>query len=635
MKNQFPRRAIVAAMLFSCAMAGGFAFPTLRVAAQSGLASIGSLGGATPANAAPINVARPQYRLEANIDYDLLTLQASARIQIPASGADPLRDAVFFLYANAGGVGGDDARRKNLVVDKVTLDGSSTPLPFKLDGAVLRVTLPAPQSAPFTVKVDYHGVVPRAPKDEGGLSSLMGGALGGDISSMLGISTPGAEKQKEKPKNTDYGLYTYGNGILSLGSFWYPALAVRQSGKWVDAAPEGLGDVAFAEKSDFAATIYAPQNVSLVAPGQVAKSVAGGRTVYNVRADDAREFALLMSEDFVSKSRVFPVGGQNVTVSATLLRKNSGKLDKTLDIAGAALQIFSKRFGNYPFAEFKIVEAPMKGGAGGMEYSRVIGIASMLYEDMGAQLGGMVTSLNLPGADKLLESLGDDTLAGGGAAPADDGGGEGNAATDMVGGILGQQKQIFDSILETTIAHEVAHQWWAIGVGSDSQRHPFVDESLTNWSAMLYFEDRYGRKVADEMRELHLKTSFSMGVMMGGGDAPANLPTAAYSNNMQYGAVIYGKGALFYDQLRTLVGDAVLFGALRDYYGNWNGRIAGPATLKLAVQAKAPTKRPQIEALYKRWVEEAHGQEDIGGGGALDIGGLLGGILGGNPGDIE
>ncbi|RYG56849.1 hypothetical protein EON80_28915, partial [bacterium] len=397
MQKQLPRRAKVAAILFSFALMGGVAFPAFRVAAQTGLSQV---GGGVPVLAAPVaGLTRPQYLLEANIDYDLLTLQASSRIQIPASGADPLRDAVFFLYANAGGVGGDDGRRKNLVVDRVTLNGSATPLPFKLDGAVLRVSLPTPQTSAFTLKVDYHGVVPRAPKDEGGLSSMMGGALGGDISSMLGISTPGAAKE-EKPKNTDYGLYTYGNGILSLGSFWYPALSVRQNGKWSDAAPEGLGDVAFAEKSDFEARIRAPQNVAMVAPGQIARTLAGNDAVYTVKANDIREFALLMSEDYVYKSKTVAVGGQNVNVSAVLLRKNAAKLDKTLDVAGAALQIFSKRFGNYPFPEFKVVEAPMKGGAGGMEYSRVIGIASMLYEDMGAQLGGMVTSLNLPGADK-------------------------------------------------------------------------------------------------------------------------------------------------------------------------------------------------------------------------------------------
>ena len=598
MQNPF-RRALLGAIVLSAALAATVSLQNPRATAQI---------------AAP-SQNRPQYRIDAHIDYDLLTLKSSARVLIPASATDPLRDAVFFLYANAGGVGGDDERRKNLVVDRVSLQ--NVPLPFKLDGAVLRAALPSPQSAPFELQIDYHGVVPRGAKDDGGLTSMMG-ALGGDISGMLGMGAPNGEKPK--PKNTDYGLYTYGNGILSLGSFWYPALAVRRNGKWADSAPEGLGDVAYAEKSDFAVQIRAPKNVVLAAPGQITSRVDGEESVFSIRANAAREFAVLMSEDFVSKSQTFEVGGKNVVVSALVLKKNAAKLTKTLDITGKALQIFSKRFGAYPFDEFRVVEAPMKGGAGGMEYSRMIGIASMLLGDLGAQLGGLTSSLGLPSADKLLESLGDE----GGAASA-----TGNPMTDMLGGILGQQKAMFDSLLEMTIAHEVAHQWWAIGVGSDSQNHPFVDESLTNWSAILYYEDRYGRAEAQKMADLHLKTSFSMGAMMGGGDKPANLPTAAYSGNLQYGAVIYGKGALFYDELRKLVGDAAFFGAIREYYAKWNDKIAGPNDLRVLIEAKSPAKKAAIGALYKRWIEEAHGKEDIGGGLNLDLGGLLGGILGG------
>jgi hypothetical protein len=33
--------------------------------------------------------------------------------------------------------------------------------------------------------------------------------------------------------------------------------------------------------------------------------------------------------------------------------------------------------------------------------------------------------------------------------------------------LLKQQGAILGTMFEATIAHEVAHQWWAIGVGSD------------------------------------------------------------------------------------------------------------------------------------------------------------------------
>ena len=564
-------------------------------------------------------ITRPLYDLRADIDVELLTFSATANVAVPAQG-EPLRDVVFFLYANADGVGGAGEGRKNLKVESVAVNGA--PVKWSLNGAVLRANLPAPTGDSFEVAIKYKGVVPRS---DGKDDDMMGGLMGADISGLLGIGGGGAT-EKPKADNTDYGLYTASRGIVSLGSFWYPQLAVRQNGKWADDAPAGLGDVAFSVKSDYRVSLGVPTNYLVAAPGLVTRG-ADGRSVIN--AANVRECAVLLSRDYLKKSKVFQVAGKAVTVEAIARRESAAKIDQSIEVAGRALQIYAKRFGPYPFDRFKVVEAPMKSGAGGMEYSGMTGIASGLYGDMGAQLGGMMSSLSIPGADELLKSLGDDTLGGG-----NDGGAGG--ALDMVGGILGQQKEMLDSLLETTVAHEVAHQWWAIGVGSDSQRHPFVDESLTNWSAMLYYEDRYGKAKAAQMSELNLNTSFSIGAMLGGGDKPANLPTAAYTNNLQYGAVIYGKGALYYQKLRELVGDEAFFGALREYYARFDDKLAGPGDLKAIVIAKAPAKRAQINALYTRWIDEAHGREDIGGGlGGLDLGGLLNGALGGFMGGDE
>ncbi len=569
---------------------------------------------------------RPAYDVQADIDYQLLTLKARANVTIPATAADPLNDAAFFLFANASGVGGDDDRRKNLVVDGVSFQGH--PVPFTFKGAVLRASLPAPQGAPFALQISWHGIVPRSPA---GSSDDLMGAMGGDISSLLGM---GGQKA-DKPKNTDYGLYTYGNGILSLGSFWYPQLAVREHGTWAAAQPEGLGDVAYAEKSDYTVNFSGlPAGVTVVGPG--IESMEGG--IRHFEAADMREFAVLMSEDFVERHQDVPLGNGTVRVSSITTRAHVAKSAQALDIASHALQIYSRRFGNYPYPEFKVVEAPMRGGAGGMEYSSMVGVASMLYGDMKAQLGGMMTSLDLPGASDLLKGFEDDagqTPAKAPAAtkkPATTEGG--NPLTDMVSGALSEQMGMLDSLFEETIAHEAGHQWWAIGVGSDSIRHPFLDESLTNWSSMLYFEDRYGKATAAKMTDLHLKTNFSMGAALGGGDMPANLPTSAYKNNLQYGAVIYGKGALFYGELRNLVGDAAYFAALRHYFAQYNDRLAGPNSLHALMVAAAPDKRAAIDALYTHWIDEAHGQQDIGGGalgnvlGALDLNNILGSLMG-------
>jgi hypothetical protein len=582
--------------------------------------------------AAPVHQtpsSRPQYNLNATIDYELLTFKSTGNIMVPVAAGDSLRDVVFFIYANASGVGGDDDKHKNIAVDSVTLDGKT--VPFTLEGAVLRVKLAQEKKSNFTLKIDWHGVVPRSPAGSGGIADMMGG-LGGDIGGLLGGLGGAAGGAQAKPKNVDYGLYTYGNGVLSLGSFWYPSLAVRKNGKWIDDPPEGLGDVGYTEMSDFLVHISMPENVKVAAPGKLTISTLSnrGREDY-FAANNVRDFAVLMSEDFEIKTKKIEVAGKSINIQAFTTKKNAAKADKAIDIAAHAIEGFSKRFGPYPYDDFKVVEGPIRGGAGGMEFSGMTSIASMLYQDMGEQLEGLAGALGVGGLDKIMGALGGDDDADG---KGDEAAAQ-NPAGEMLTNMLGEQKQIFDSLFEVTIAHEVAHQWWAIGVGSDSQRAPFVDESLANYSAMLYFEDRYGREAANKMADLHLRTAYSMGRMMGGGDAPVNLATAAYKNNMQYGAVVYAKGALFYDVLRKVVGDATFFAALREYYSRYGSKLADPYAFREIIEAKSPAKKAAIAALFKRWIEETHGDEDISGGKAMSIEDLLGGLMGGGLGGAE
>lgn len=568
---------------------------------------------------------RPRYNLHLNLDYQLLTFTADGTISIPVKNGDAIQDAVFFIYANAPGVSGNDESHHNVVVDEVLFAGQKTE--YSQSGAVLRVKLPQAQTRGFDLKIKWRGVVPRAPAGSGGLLDAMGGMdLGGLLS---GAATP--------KKDPDYGVYSYGSGVLSLGSFWYPSLAVRQNGKWIDEAPSGVGDVGFSEASDFDVLVKRGNAKSGSAfPWSVVATGDGyydnSSTSYQFLESKTRDFSILASDQFVEKGKLAEIAGKPVGVAVYVAKTHASKADKVLDIAAKALEIYSKKFGAYPYDSFKVVEGPMRGGAGGMEYSGLVSIASFLFDDMDKQIQQLAGALGVNGLDKMLGDLGlnDAENGGGGGAAKND-----NPAQDLLGGMLGQQKAIFDSLLEMTIAHEVAHQWWAMGVGSDAQRAPWVDESLTNYSAIVYFEERYGNEKAQEMLEMHLKSTYSMGRMLGGADAKVNLATTEYSNSMQYGAIVYGKGALFYDALRKLVGDDAFFGALREYYAKYNGRLAPSVALLEIMKAKAPARKTEIQNLYARWIESTHGDEDIAGGKVAGVEELLGGLLGGMMGGAE
>jgi hypothetical protein len=387
--------------------------------------------------------------------------------------------------------------------------------------------------------------------------------------------------------------------------------------------PDGVGDVVFSELSDFSVSLSVPEGIVLASTGQSEEapaSAGSSRKAITCSARGVRDFAVLMSEDYVRRTGTCKTDLGRVAVEGYALKNNESRLMRAVDIAGQAIQIFSRRFGPYPYATFTIAEGPIRGGAGGMEFSGLISVASMLFQDWE---GAIQTASGTQGLAGLSQILG--ALTGG---PATRDNSQGKAASPSRGpafeflkSILGSSMETLGSMFEMTIAHEVAHQWWAIAVGSDSTRNPFVDESLTNYSAILYFEDRYGKETADRMIDLHLATSYSAGRMLAGKDAPANLPAASYAGKLQYAAIIYGKGALYYRALRKAVGDEAFFESLREYYRNFTGRIAGPRDLLEIVQARAP--EAGAETIYRRWIEETHGDEDIGAGNLLGVGDLL------------
>lgn len=568
-----------------------------------------------------VGLLRPRYDVDLTIDYEMLTLKGAAHITVPASSADQLEDVVFFLHANSKGTVQDE-RHRNLVVDRVALKNAV--LAFKLQGTVLRVELPEAQSSAFVLDIDYHGIVPRAPvsSEAGGLAGLLG-ASSVDFAGLLEGTLGGRTAE-----SGDYGLYTYGHGILSLGSFWYPQLAVRENRRWAETGAAAFGDMAYAENSDFKVRLTAPSGAAVAATGQAAQpglQPAGSSSIRYYAARDVRDFALLLSEDFVTKAQSIEQDGRRIVVEAYLANADEPRLARVIEIGAEAVRIFSRRFGPYPYDTLKIVEAPIRGGAAAMEYSGLVAISPMILQDWEKGLKTLGGSFPLAGLENLLAGLN----APGGSAPAR--GRDQQGAQNPLGGLLqtflGTQTKLLGSLMEMTIAHEVAHQWWAMSVGSDSVREPFVDESLANYSTIIYFEDHYGKEEAASMQDLHLKTAYSMSRMFGIPDAPANLPASSYANSIQYFAVVYGKGALYYDALRKAVGDEAFFAALRDYYKTYRSRLAGSRALLRIMQTRA--FQADVEALYRHWIEEKHGDEDIAGGNIMGVGELLNAILSG------
>jgi aminopeptidase N len=150
------------------------------------------------------------------------------------------------------------------------------------------------------------------------------------------------------------------------------------------------------------------------------------------------------------------------------------------------------------------------------------------------------------------------------------------------------------AFFEAATAHEVAHQWWYDVVGNDQVNQPWLDEGLAQYSTYLYYRDAYGAPGAegfeDSLRRRWERVSFV--------EKPVGLPVGDYEGK-EYGAIVYGRAALFFLALRDQIGDEKMAELLRRYYSDFAWRVASSEEF----QALAETVSGQeLDALFEKWV---------------------------------
>ncbi len=493
----------------------------------------------------------------------------------------PLVDVVFRVYANAAPP--ESGPQVHLV------SGGCAP-PARCSAAeaspsAIRVVpaAPVPSGGRLHVKLQLRGALTRIAAER---TTFLAQGLEG-MQSVLGSGGGGG----------DYGLLALGDGIASFANF-YAVLARHAGAAWETDESSKLGDLDSDAMANFRARLELPGRARLAVAGVVTHEQplspypdGAPRREVNVVAGAIRDFALLFGDGLEVSTR--DVHG--VAVRSYFLAADRPAGERVLDVAAHALEDFERRFGAYPYADYDVCEAAIVGGAGGVEFSGIVTAASMFYRPATAApahgQGG--------GSDALSAILGQ--LGGMGAL--------GGAGTE--------------TMLEFVVAHETAHQWWHGMVGSDSREHPYVDEALAQYSSIVYLEDRYGHARADKDGASNVKMNYQTMRMLGKPDAPADMPVASYVASVQYAGIIYGKAPYFYAAVRKAMGDGPFFAALRAYVAKYR---FGVAPARGVVDLLAAGHESKVRPLERRWLDERHGDEDIG---TLDLNAMLGGALGG------
>jgi len=208
------------------------------------------------------------------------------------------------------------------------------------------------------------------------------------------------------------------------------------------------------------------------------------------------------------------------------------KADQTLSIAIDAIDSFNNRIGTYPYIELDIVSLPLPDYILGVEYPGVIGINSDIYS-----------------------------------------------------------QSIY---LESTVVHEIGHQWFYNVLGNNQVNEPWLDEALVQYITGLYFLDIYGESGWQGIRDSWI----SRWDRVNGDMIPVGMPSDYYATN-EYGAIIYGRGPLFIEVLSDTMSQQLFDVFLVEYYNSNKWKIADTDTFREIAEKICNC---ELEDLFNDWL---------------------------------
>jgi aminopeptidase N len=288
-------------------------------------------------------------------------------------------------------------------------------------------------------------------------------------------------------------------------------------------------------RGDFVNSETALYDVTLTAPASWSLATTG--VVIDGRLDSGLQTARIVSgpqRDFL--------------ISATQLKQASADVDGTrinsyyrseheqggqraLQVAADSLRIFNKRYGRYPLAELDVIEVAARTFLG-VEYPGLVMIEQALYDGNG---------------------------------------------------------------LDSTVAHEVAHQWWYSQVGNNVQTESWLDEALASYSQIVYQEEIGGPAAAEA--ELDFFRQRYRTAVANGRDAPVEQPNTAFRGN--YVALVYGKAVLFFQAMRKQIGEEAFDRFLHAHYAQHRYDYISSADLLADAEGACSC---DLHPLYENWI---------------------------------
>ncbi len=157
--------------------------------------------------------------------------------------------------------------------------------------------------------------------------------------------------------------------------------------------------------------------------------------------------------------------------------------------------------------------------------------------------------------------------------------------------IIGESSNAFT--LETTIMHEVGHNWFYGILGNNERDYPFLDEGLNSFYEMRYIRTKYpelkltsvlGKDSTFKffgLNKFKHRAEYEFAYFLAAQknlDQPIETEASKFSE-FNYGAIVYSKSALVFDYLMNYLGKDKFDEAMQFYFEQWKFKHPNPTDL--------------------------------------------------------
>lgn len=333
---------------------------------------------------------------------------------------------------------------------------------------------------------------------------------------------------------------------------WHPILAGWNPGEgWYVEEATPYGDPTFSDSATYEVTLTLPDGLLVVGTGETSalEPVGDGLVRASMSTGPVREMTLALLPDAPSAPVEVTerlVDGVLVRVSLPAGKAVPGLAEAMLDIADETLPHYQDWLGAYPGTDLDLSPVSLSG-FGGIAWS------GALWIDV----------------DAIVDA--------------------------------GEVRDNDRDRLRFVLAHELAHQWVPVVVGSNNNRHGFLSEGLANTLAILAIREGGDMAAADRYLREQVAAGY-LRLLASGVDGIADAPVGPETDMGQRGVLVYGKAAIGFEAIRQAVGHDVFIAALGRYGEEFRFGNTVPEDFLMVLEEVSGR---ELDDLWSFWFQEA------------------------------